>query len=138
MENVLDQLGLFHFLSVHHNVPNSHPSPGPYGHSSAGLHEYPPHGHPAALPLTGPPHSGSSTVPPALQYSQAGQQHMAYDGQQRSAPSHHVGLEVGSAVQIVNNDSRTGVVMWIGTLPGVQGEVAGVELVSFSLIPCVG
>ena len=71
-----------------------------------------------------------------MQYPQAGQQHVSYDDQQRSAPS-HAGLEVGSAVQIANNDSRTGVVMWIGILPGVQGEVAGVALVSPSSVLCV-
>ena len=60
--------------------------------------------------------------------SQPGQHHVAYDGQsQQSAPS---GLEVGSAVQIANNDSRTGVIRWIGEFLGMQGLIAGVELVS--------
>jgi ubiquitin thioesterase CYLD len=98
----------------HHTSQNVPHTRAPHGPPSAG-----PHGPPSAVST----HHGSSTVPP---YLQPGHQHMAYDGQQRS--SHPAGLEVGSAVQIANNDSRTGVVRWIGPLPGVQGEVAGVEL----------
>lgn len=45
----------------------------------------------------------------------------------KDSPIH---LEVGSAVQYANNDSRTGVIRWIGNLPGMQGTIAGVELVS--------
>ena len=120
--------------------PTNHNDRAPYGHPPAsprGLASADSYGYPSTDPqLTGPPHSGSSTVSPAMQYPQAGQQHIAYDGQQRSAPPHHAGLQVGSAVQIANNDSRTGVIMWIGTLPGVQGEVAGVALVSLSVL-CV-
>ena len=43
------------------------------------------------------------------------------------------GLEVGSVVQIANNADRTGVIRWVGNLPGVQGLIAGVELVSYLL-----
>ena len=107
--------------------PHGPPSAGPHGPLSAGPHG-PPSAGPHGPPSTVPSHRGSSTVPPSPHYLQ---QHMAYGGQQRS--SHRAGLEVGSAVQIANNDSRTGVVRWIGPLPGVQGEVAGVELVSYSV-----
>ena len=100
----------------HHTSQNVPHTRAPHGPPSAG-----PHGPPSAVP-------SHRTVPPHLQ---PGHQHMAYGGQQRS--SHHAGLEVGSAVRIANNDSRTGVVRWIGPLPGVQGEVAGVELVSYSV-----
>ena len=55
-------------------------------------------------------------------------QNVAYDGQQTPATS--LGLEVGSAVQLANNDSRTGVIRWIGNFSGLQNTIAGVELVS--------
>ena len=77
--------------------------------------------------------NGNSNMSKALprQYhvsqSQPGQRHVAYDGQQSAPPSD---LEVGSGVQIANNDSRTGVIRWIGEFPGMQGLIAGVELVS--------
>ena len=66
------------------------------------------------------------------------QRHLAYDGQprpQHSAPPS--GLEVDSVVQIANNDSRTGVIRWIGEFPGMQGLIAGVELVSTNQYRCV-
>ena len=42
-------------------------------------------------------------------------------------------LVVGSAIQITtvpNEPPCYGVIRWIGTVPGVQGQVAGIELVS--------
>ena len=79
----------------------------------------------------GPPHGGPSIVPPVSQPHSTQQPqgyNMAYDGQQRPVPPSD--LDVGSAVQIANNDSRTGVIRWIGLLPGVQGLIAGLALVS--------
>ena len=40
-------------------------------------------------------------------------------------------LEVGSAVRLANNESKTGVIRWIGTFPGMQVAIAGIELVSY-------
>ena len=79
----------------------------------------------------GPPHGGPSIVPPVSQPHSTQQPqgyNMAYDGQQRPVPPSD--LDVGSAVQIANNDSRTGVIRWLGLLPGVQGLIAGLALVS--------
>ena len=47
---------------------------------------------------------------------------MAYGGQPL--------LQVGSPVALVQNPSRHGVIRWLGTLPGILGTTAGVELVS--------
>ena len=57
-------------------------------------------------------------------YSQG--QHRAYAGPPgQPTPT----LEVGSPVQLVQDSSRHGVVRWLGTLPEIQGAIAGVELV---------
>ena len=52
-------------------------------------------------------------------------------------PSHWQPLDKGSAIQIPSTEygrpMRYGVIRWIGELPGVQGLIAGVELVSFCL-----
>ena len=46
-------------------------------------------------------------------------------------------LVVGSAVQLATTDSNDrphyGVIKWMGSVPGVQGQVAGIELVSTSI-----
>ena len=39
-------------------------------------------------------------------------------------------LEVGAPVELVQDPSRHGVIRWLGTLPGILGTTAGVELVS--------
>jgi hypothetical protein len=44
-------------------------------------------------------------------------------------------LEVGSSIELVGNPSLHGVIMWMGTLPGVRGTIAGVELVG-SVVLC--
>lgn len=93
-----------------HPQPHPRPQPQPYPQPhppSQPPHSQPPHPHP---PQPQPRHN------------------MAYDGQQTPVPS--LGLEVGSVVQVANNDSRTGVIRWIGNFPGMQGTIAGVELVS--------
>lgn len=69
-------------------------------------------------PQTQPPHHH----PPHPQL----RHNMAYDGQHT-----YLGLEVGSAVQLANNGSRTGVIRWIGNFHGMQYTLAGVELVSY-------
>ena len=103
-----------------HQQQNYHNIPGSVGIPSTTAA-------PAGLPHGGPPPVSQPHSTP--QPGQPGQGHnIAYDGRQRFAiPS---GLEVGSAVQLVNNDSRTGVIRWIGTFPGMQGVIAGLELVS--------
>ena len=93
--------------------PQQYPAPTQYGVPSTGT-----------PPLQPPPPHPHQPLP----QSQPRQHHVAYDGQQGSAPPS--GLEVGSAVQIANNDTRTGVIRWIGTFPSMQGVIAGVELVS--------
>ena len=45
------------------------------------------------------------------------------------------GLEVGSPVQLVQDPGRTGVIRWMGYLQGIQGAIAGVELVSCVRFP---
>ena len=53
-------------------------------------------------------------------------------------PSHWQPLDIGSTIQIPSTEyghpMRYGVIRWIGELPGVQGLIAGVELVSFCLL----
>ena len=44
-------------------------------------------------------------------------------------------LEVGSSVELLGNPGRHGVIRWMGTLPGVRGTIAGVELVG-SVVLC--
>ena len=45
------------------------------------------------------------------------------------SPQQEVYLGIGSAVQ-VSDPPRYGVIRWTGELPGIQGVIAGVELVS--------
>jgi len=66
--------------------------------------------------------------PPAQPGPQHMPQHMAYAGPPGAPPP--AGLEVGSAVQLAQDPSRTGVIRWTGYLPGRPGLIAGVELVS--------
>ena len=42
-------------------------------------------------------------------------------------------LSVGSAIQLVQDPSRTGVIRWTGYLPGAPLLIAGVELVSSTM-----
>jgi hypothetical protein len=44
-------------------------------------------------------------------------------------------LEVGSSVELLGNPGRHGVIRWMGTLPGVRGTIAGVELIG-SVVLC--
>ena len=70
--------------------------------------------------------------------------HLPYDGAHPSSTHlpHGVGpqetilhsFSVGSTVQLMSDPPRYGVIQWIGTLPGIEGHIAGVELVS-SKIP---
>ena len=46
-----------------------------------------------------------------------------------------VDLEVGSPVQLVQDPGRTGVIKWMGCLQGIQGLIAGMELVSCVRFP---
>ena len=39
-------------------------------------------------------------------------------------------LDLGSAVQLVGDHNRHGIVRWLGQLAGIQGAIAGVQLVS--------
>ena len=54
---------------------------------------------------------------------------MSYVRRPGAPPPPDLGLGVGSAVTLIQQH-RTGVIRWIGELPGVQGVIAGVELVS--------
>ena len=64
-------------------------------------------------------------------------QHVAYAGQPGAPPP--AGLGVDSAVQLVQDSNRTGVIRWIGYFPGIQGLKAGVELVSdVCCVTCAG
>ena len=42
-------------------------------------------------------------------------------------------FSLGSTVQLLSDPIRYGVIQWIGTLPGIEGYIAGVELVRSSL-----
>ena len=53
---------------------------------------------------------------------------VAYAGHPTQGPPANMG--VGSPVELVQDPTRHGVVMWLGTLPEARGLVAGVELVS--------
>ena len=44
------------------------------------------------------------------------------------------GLRLGSPVKLVQHPSRRGVIKWIGTLPEAKESVAGVELVSHTVV----
>ena len=70
------------------------------------------------------------TKPPVID-----QQHVAAVVSSPSQPSHWQPLDKGSTIQIPSTEyghpMRYGVIRWIGELPGVQGLIAGVELVSF-------
>ena len=65
-------------------------------------------------------------------------QHVAYVGRPDAShsggppdPSLSAGLGIGSPVQLLGDPSRTGVIIWSGTLPETKGHhIAGVELVS--------
>ena len=39
-------------------------------------------------------------------------------------------FSMGSTVQLLSDPPRYGVIQWIGTLPDIEGRIAGVELVS--------
>ena len=40
-------------------------------------------------------------------------------------------LRVGSQVELIKDPSVTGVIRWIGNLPDINGDIAGIELVGF-------
>ena len=69
------------------------------------------------------------TRPPVIE-----QQNVAAGLSSPSQPSHWQPLDVGSTIQIPSTEydrpMRYGVIRWIGELPGVQGLIAGIELVS--------
>ncbi len=65
-----------------------------------------------------PRHQG----PSPWAYSQAPQP------RQDTQPGNHIQLSIGSAVQL-GDPPTYGVIRWIGDLPGVQGQIAGIELV---------
>ncbi|CAI8016038.1 Ubiquitin carboxyl-terminal hydrolase CYLD [Geodia barretti] len=83
--------------------------------------------------------TGSSYPHPASsRSSQSGDQHSVAAGLGQPPGQHRAyagppgqptpALEVGSPVQLVRDSSRHGVVRWLGTLPEIQGAIAGVEL----------
>ena len=80
------------------------------------------------------PHPGSSPPlpahphPPPHKQPQSEPHNLAYANLPGAPPP--AGLEVGSPVQLVQNPGRTGVIRWMGYLHGIQGAIAGVELVS--------
>ena len=55
--------------------------------------------------------------------------HVAYAGHPDPPLVH-----VGSPVQLMGDPSRHGVIRWLGTLPEIQGAMAGVELVGYCTI----
>ena len=46
-------------------------------------------------------------------------------------------FSLGSTVQLSPDPSRYGVIRWIGTLPGIEGRITGVELVSNEVLSSV-
>ena len=90
---------------------------------------YPPaNQHPGSSPpLPAHPH------PPPHEQPQSEPHNLAYLNLPGAPPP--AGLEEGSPVQLVQDPGRTGVIKWMGYLHGIQGAIAGVELVSCVRFP---
>ena len=97
-------------------------------------------GHPGTQwPSAGP--QGLGTSPPRQQHGYGDGQHggeyrdlaLAQGGNTvafTARPTISHSFSMGSTVQLTSDPARCGVIQWIGTLPDIHGQIAGVELVS--------
>ena len=77
-----------------------------------------------------PPREPLNPEDPTKLAEQMGVGHTKFMNEQSDILERAANMGVGSPVELVQDPTHHGVVMWLGTLPEARGLVAGVELVS--------